>query len=346
MKLSKLLLIALSISLFVSCSSDDDNDQKGQYENGFFILNEGSAGQGTVSFSSDDFSAFTKDAYTAANGTDLLGKYAQNIFFDGDRAYIIAGGSNVINVVNRYTFKLIAKIDSGLANPRYGVVKDGKAYVTNANTYFSASNPNGNTDDYVAVINLATNTYESKINLNATGNRLVEENGKLYITEYYNSDKLLVVNIATKALETPVAIGPNADSIEEDNGTLYILRGPYGDRSEIVKVKLADNSISRITFPESLDGAGFLDVYENKIYYTVGNSVYAIGTSATEASTTAIVTASLGYLYGFAVNNNRIYLADSGDYKADSKAYIYSLTGSLQKELTVGVGPNGFYFND
>ncbi|MDR6764622.1 hypothetical protein J2Y38_004856 [Flavobacterium sp. 2755] len=345
MKLSKLLLMAFSVSLFVSCSNDDDNDQV-EYKNGFLILNEGSADVGSISFSSNDFSSFTKDVYTAANGNDLLGKYAQNIFFDGDRAYIIAGGSNVINVVNKYTFKLIAKIDTGLANPRYGVVKDGKAYVTNANTYFSVNNPNGNTDDYVAVINLATNTYESKINLNATGNRLVEENGKLYITEYYNSDKLLVVNIATKALETPVAIGPNADSIEEDNGTLYILRGPNGDRSEIVKVKLADNSISRITFPESLDGAGFLDVYENKIYYTVGNSVYAIATSATEASTTAILTANLGYLYGFAVNKSRIYLADSGDYKADSKAYIYSLTGSLQKELTVGVGPNGFYFND
>lgn len=347
MKLSKLLLIALSVSLFVSCSSDDDNDEsKGQYENGFFILNEGSAGQGSVSFSSDDFSVFTKDAYTAANGTDLLGKYAQNIFFDGDNAYIIAGGSNVINVVNRYTFKLIAKIDSGLANPRYGVVKDGKAYVTNANTYFSTNNPNGNTDDYVAVINLTTNTFESKINLNATGNRIVEENGKLYITEPYNSDKLLIVNIATKALETPVVIGSSADTIEEENGTLYILRGPYGDRSEIVKVKLSDKSVSKITFPESLDGAGFLDIYENKIYYTVGNSVYSIGTSVAEASTTPILTASLGYLYGFAVNNNHIYLADSGDFKADSKAYIYSLTGSLQKELAVGVGPNGFYFND
>lgn len=347
MKLSKLLLIALSVSLFVSCSSDDDNDEsKGQYENGFFILNEGSAGQGSVSFSSDDFSLFTKDAYTAANGTDLLGKYAQNIFFDGDNAYIIAGGSNVINVVNRYTFKLIAKIDSGLANPRYGVAKDGKAYVTNANTYFSTNNPNGNTDDYVAVINLTTNTFESKINLNATGNRIVEENGKLYITEPYNSDKLLIVNIATKVLETPVVIGSSADTIEEENGTLYILRGPYGDRSEIVKVKLSDKSVSKITFPESLDGAGFLDIYENKIYYTVGNSVYSIGTSVAEASTTPILTASLGYLYGFAVNNNHIYLADSGDFKADSKAYIYSLTGSLQKELAVGVGPNGFYFND
>ena len=138
MKLSKLLLIALSISLFASCSSDnDDNDTdepKGQYENGFFILNEGSSGQGTVSFSSNDFSVFAKDAYIAANPNDKIGKFVQNIFFDGDKAYIIAGGSNVINVVNRYTFKLIAKIETGLANPRYGVVKDGKAYVANANT--------------------------------------------------------------------------------------------------------------------------------------------------------------------------------------------------------------------
>ncbi|WP_406844376.1 YncE family protein [Flavobacterium soyae] len=348
MKLSKLLLIALSVSLFVSCSSDDDNDEsKGQYENGFFILNEGSAGQGSVSFSSDDFSVFTKDAYTAANGTDLLGKYAQNIFFDGDNAYIIAGGSNVINVVNRYTFKLIAKIDSGLANPRYGVVKDGKAYVTNANTYSYINPATGNTDDYVAIINLTTNKVESKIELNATADRLVLEDGKLYITEQYNNDKLLIVNITTKALETPVVIGSGADTIEEENGILYILRKPYGESSEIVKVKISDKSVSKVTFPETLDSAGFLDISDNKIYYTVGSSVYSINTSAASISTSAIFTASsVANLYGFAVNDNKIYLADSGDYKADSKAYIYNLTGTLQKELTVGVAPNGFYFND
>jgi len=352
MKISKLLLIAFGISLFVSCSNDDDNsnDPKGVYDNGFFILNEGSAGQGTVSFSSDDFSVFTKDTYTAANGSDLLGKYAQNIFFNGDNAYIIAGGSNVINVVNRYTFKLIAKIDTGLKNPRYGVVKDGKAYVTNANTYAdwgAAADAVGNTDDYVAVIDLATNKYESKINVNATANRIIEKNGKLYITEPYNSDKLSIVNIATKAVETPVTIGSSADTMEEKDGILYVLRGPYGSRSEIVKVKLSDKTTSKITFPAALDGAGYMDIYNDKIYYTVYNSVYGISTTATEASTTPIVTASsVANLYGFAVNNNRIYLADSGDYKADSKAYVYSLTGTLQKELTVGVGPNGFYFND
>lgn len=345
MKLSKLLLMAFSVSLFVSCSSDDDNDQV-EYKNGFLILNEGSAGQGSVSFSSNDFNVFEKDTYTAANGSDLLGKYAQNIFFDGDRAYIIAGGSNVINVVNKYTFKLIAKIDTGLVNPRYGVVKDGKAYVTNANTYFSASNPNGNTDDYVAVINLATNTYESKINLNATADRLILEDGKLYITEQYNSDKLLIVNTITKTLETPIVIGSGADSLEEENGIIYILRKPYGESNEIVKVKISDKTTTKLTFPESLDSAGFLDISDNKIYYTVGSSVYSINTSATAISSSAIFTASsVANLYGFAVNDNKIYLADSGDYKADSKAYIYNLTGALQKELTVGVAPNGFYFN-
>ena len=353
MNSSKLLLIAFGISLFVSCSNDDDNNDntpKGDYDNGFFILNEGSAGQGTVSFSNDDFNVFTKDAYTAANGSDLLGKFAQNIFFNGDNAYIIAGGSNVINVVNRYTFKLIAKIDSGLANPRYGVAKDGKAYVTNANTYAAwgaAADAPGNTDDYVAVIDLATNKFESKINVNATANRIVEKNGKLYITEPFTSDKLLIVNIATKAAETPITIGSSADTMEEKDGILYILRGPYGSRSEIVKVKLTDKTISKITFPEALDGAGYLDIYNDKIYYTVSNSVYGISTTVTEASIVPIVTAaSVANLYGFAVNHDHIYLSDSGDYKADSKAYIYSLTGTLQKELTVGVGPNGFYFND
>lgn len=353
MKLSKLLLVAFSISLFVSCSSNDDTTVDAPtdiYKNGFFILNEGSAGQGSVSFSNKDLSTFTKDAYTAANPKDLIGKYVQNIFFDGDKAYIISGGSNVINVVNRYSFKLIAKIDSGLAKPRYGVVKDGKAYVTNANTYYNfekpLENPNGNTDDYVAVINLTTNTVESKIELNATANRIVLKDGKLYITEPYNNSKLLIVDIATKKLETPVTIGSNADTMEEDNGILYILRGPYGSRSEIVKVKLADQTTSKIEFPESLDGAGFLDIYENKIYYTAGSSVYAINTTATTPSTTAILTSSAGYLYGFAVNNNFIYVADGGDFKQDSKAYIYNLGGTLQKELTVGVGPNGFYFNN
>jgi hypothetical protein len=355
MKFSKLFFVALvSVSVFVSCTNDDDNKvDAGDYNDGVLVVNEGSSGQGSVSYVGNDLTTFTQDAYTTVNGSDLLGKYVQSIFFDGDKAYIISGGSNKITVVNRNTFKIIAKIESGLVKPRYGVVKDGKAYVTNANTYADWGAPAdapGYTDDFVAVINLATNTVESKIELKATANRIVLENGKLYISEPYNNDKLLVVNPTTKALEAPISIGSDADTMESKDGVLYVLRSPYGVASEIVKVKLSDKSMSKITFPADLKGVKNLDIDQNKIYYTVGTAVYGMSLTDKEASKTAILsytsTSEWGKMYGFAVRNNRFYIADGGDFSANSKVFIYSLTGTLEKEFTVGVGPNGFYFND
>jgi 23S rRNA pseudoU1915 N3-methylase RlmH len=355
MKFSKLFFVALlSVSVFVSCTND--NDEKvdlGDYNEGVLVLNEGSSGQGSVSYISNDLKFFTQDAYTTVNRKDLLGKYVQSIFFDGDNAYIIAGGSNKITVVNRNTFKIVAKIESGLLIPRYGVVKDGKAYVTNVNTYApwgATADAVGNTDDFVAVIDLKTNKVESKIELKATANRIVVENGKLYITEPYNNDKIVVVNTSTKTLEAAINIGFSADSMEANDGVLYVLRSPYGVASEIVKVKLADKSLSKITFPTTLQGVKNLEIEQNKIYYTAGTSVYGINTTATEASSKALFsytsTSAYGKMYGFAVKNNRVFIADGGDFKENSKAYVYTLNGDLEKEFTVGVGPNGFYFNN
>ena len=351
MKLTRVLLVAFTFAFLASCTNDDnENVSKGNYDNGVFILNEGNSSGGSVSFLGDDLTTFKQDVYGAENPGDLAGKYLQNIFFDGDKAYVIAGGSNVINVVNRYSFKLITKIETGLITPRYGVVKNGKAYVTNANTYAYANPATGNTDDFVAVIDLATNEVESKINLNATANRIVLEGDKLYITEPYNSDKVLVVNTVTKALETPITVGSSANTMEVKNGILYVLASPYGSASKIVKVKLSDKSITEVVFPSALTDAGNLDIYGSKIYFTKDTGVYSMDIAATQPSDKPIFnyssTSKYGVMYGFAVENDKIYIADGGDFASNSKAYVYSLTGTLQKEITVGVGPNGFYFNN
>jgi len=353
MKISKLFLVALgSVSLLVSCSKDNATTtaSAGAYGKGVFVLNEGGSGQGSVSFMTNDLATFTQDIYTTANGSDQAGKYLQTMFFNGDYAYIIAGGSNTIDIVNKNTFKLVAKIDTGLANPRYGVVVGGKAYVTNANTYSYTNPTSGNTDDYVAVINLTTNLVEKSIPLNATANRILLENGKLYITEPYNNDKVLVLNPTTNTLETPIAVGSDADFMEVNNGTLYVMRSPYGAASSIVKVNLSDSSMTTIAFPDTLAGATNMDIYNNKIYYTAGTSVYAMDVTATAPSTTAVLTytstSANGAMYGFAVHNDQIFIADAADFAASGKAYVYSLSGALVKTFTVGVGPNGFYFNN
>ena len=353
MKVTRLFLALCSVALMVSCTKDDVvvNESKGSYDKGVFVLSEGTQ-KGSVSFLDSDLMNFNQNVYDAENPSDSnFGFYVQSIFFNGDNAYIISGGTNTINVVNRYTFKLITKIETGLSKPRYGVVKGNKAYVTNANTYFDAkTDPNGNTDDYIAVINLDTNKYESKIDLKATANRILLYNDKLYITEPYNNSNLLVVNTLTNTLGTPVAIGGSADIMEIESGVLYTLRSPYGDRSEIVKVKLSDKTVSKISFSTSLDGAENLDIYKGKIYFTVANAVYATDIMAATASDKALFsytkTVTTSQTYGFSVENDRVYIAEVADFKTNGKALIYNLTGTLLKNVSVGVGPNGFYFNN
>ena len=355
MKISKLFAIALlNIIFFPSCLDDDDVTNPaalGAFENGFFVLNEGTFAKGTVTYVSNDLNTIQQDIYPTVNPGDGIGGFVQSIFYNGDNAYIISYGSNIITVVNRYTFKRITKIETGLAVPRYGVVVNGKAYITNANTYtnFDGSNPAGNTDDYLAVINLSTNTLEAPIALNATADRIAAHNGKLYIIEPYNNANILVVNTATNFLETPIAIGDSANSMEVLNGSLYVARAPYGESSEIIKVNLTDKTFTSIDLPSAQSEAKNLDIYNNKIYYTSGTSVFAMDVTATVAPTTSILTydstSIYGQMYGFAVNNDKIFIADGGDFAANSNAYVYSLTGTPLKTIEVGVGPNGFYFN-
>jgi hypothetical protein len=358
MKISKLVVFALwSVFLMTSCSNEDDvviaKPEPNAFENGIFILNEGSSGQGSVSFLSNDLNSFTQNAYTAANPGDLMGKYAQSIFFNEDNAYIISNGSNKINVVNKKTLKLVAKIETGLIVPRYGVVNNSKAYVTNANSYSFANPTTGNTDDFLSVINLTTNTIEATVPLNATADKLVFDNGKIYIIDAYNNNRILVFNTANNSLEAPINIGLGANSLEVSNGFLYVLRSPstfpISTPSQLVKVNLSTRLFTTLDFPAIQTDAKNLDIENSKLYYTIGTSVYAMNLTDTVAPTTSIFsytsTSQYGQMYGFAVKGNRVYIADGGNFSENSKAYVYSLTGTLLKEATVGVGPNGFYFN-
>jgi hypothetical protein len=108
--------------------------------------------------------------------------------------------------------------------------------------------------------------------------------------------------------------------------------------------------VTEVVLPTSLSGVANLDIFGSKIYFTKGTGVYSMDVTATQASENPIFnyssTSQWGVMYGFAVENDKIYIADGGDFASNSKAYVYSLTGTLQKELVVGVGPNGFYFNN
>jgi len=347
MNIKKCLLALVAGSVFlVSCSSDDDNNagQAGAYSDGTFILNEGNSTPSTASVTFlGNNGTVQQDIYTAVNPDKPgLGTYLQDLFFSNDKAFIISGSANKITIVDRYTFKYIATVDTNLENPRYGVVLNGKAYITNYAGFGTGA------DDFLTVVNLSDYTT-SKIALNNWSEKIIEENGKLYIANgfYGSGTAVTVFNPSNNTTERVIELGASPESFQEEDGILYVLGG-----GKLSRINLATNQLSgSINLPEALTySAQDLVIEDDKLYFTAETSVYTMPLNSTTIPVIPLLTytsdSEYGAMYGFNVKDDKIYIADGGNFSQDSKIYTYSLAGALLNSYTVGVGPNGFYFND
>lgn len=346
-KWNRIFIGILSCSIFLaSCNSDDNATAEGevslgQYEDGVFVLNEGNS---NVSSASVTFIGRNgnqeNDVFTNVNpSAPKTGSYLQNIFFDDTRAFIVSGQANKITVVDRYTFKFIASVDTDFKNPRYGTIANGKAFVTNAGAdWFSGS------DDFLTIINLADYST-SKLPMNNWCERITEENGKVYVANgyYENGTSITVVNPANNAIEKVIDLGFSPNSMEEENDILYVVGS-----GKLAKINLSNQTLAGTPINLVADSKN-LDIENNTIYFTSNASVFSMPINASAAPTTPIFsyqsTSVSGVMYGFAVNDGKIYIGDAGNFSSDSQISIYTLTGNLIETKTVGVAPNGFYFN-
>lgn len=356
MKLNKLLLMVFAGSLFfVSCSNDDDssdNTPQGEFDNGVFVLNQGGFGHGnaSLSFISNDFT-LENDVYSGVTGLDL-GDTAQDIAFEGDKAYIVVNNSHTVEVVNRYTMVHIATIEDGLDNPRYIELHNGKGYVTNWGVGSDAE------DDYVAVIDLTSNTVTSTIAVAEGPEQIIEENGKLYVTHaggWSQGNTVTVINTAGNTVETTITVGDVPTDIEEENGKIYVLNTGMPDwmgatPSSISVINTVNNTVeSTVTFAEGIKASN-LEIEDNVLYYTIGSGVYsvALGGSITLPAQPLFNTDAqqVASVSAFAKEDGKFYVADALDNNSNGKVYVYSNAGALLHTFTVGVIPFAFEFND
>jgi DNA-binding beta-propeller fold protein YncE len=344
--ISKLALLFISVFI-ISCSDDDTSAPvipDGDYVGGTLVLNEGiSAGAGaSVSFLNSNLQEITNTIFASANDGEQLGVFLESIFFDDERAYIISNGSNLISVVNRFTFELIGTVNSGLSVPRYGAVFNGKAYVTNLDGF------DDGLDDYIAVIDLETLEVEETVVIGRFTERILELNGSLYIQGgvFGDGNEVVKFDPATNSVIETIEVGPSINSLEAFNGQLYSLD------SEGIKVidPSSFNVVTELNQPESFEGSfSNLRIDQGQLFYTSGSSAFEISSSATELSDEPIfdysTDSAFGVFRGFAVNNGQIYVGDAGDFESDGTVFIYSTEGQLLQEITVGgIAPNNFYF--
>lgn len=353
MKMKKLTLLALAIGfIFTSCTNDDDPviEIRGDYENGILILNEGNfnSGNASVSFVSNDYSIVENSIFKNVNSR-LLGDTAQSIAFNEGLAYIIVNVSQKIEVVDRYTFKWIATIDTGLTNPRYMAFANGKGYVTDW------GDGGSKTDDVIAVINLKTNTVESSISVGEGPEQILFENGKLFVSHKggWNTNNIIsVINSTTNAVQTIKVTDVPDEMIINNAGNLVVLceganqfwlTPPNVTTGAIIKINTSNNSIiSTLSFAEN-NHPNLMAYSNGSLYYQVSGKIYKIADSATSLSTTSVMNDSF---YGMAVNNNTFYGTKTSFGAGTGEILIYDLaTSTLNATKTLKVGAAKIYFN-
>lgn len=344
--MKKIVITSLLSVLFLTACTDDDTvdpvAETGKYENGIFVVNEGSFGaeEGSVTFVDDDLQNAENKIYAAANPTSEfgLGSVLQSMFFYGENAYLISNGSNLITIVDRNTFEFVGEIIGGLNAPRYAAVANGKAFVTNQASWQTSD------DDFIAVIDLETLEVEKTIDTNAPVEYILEENGKLYVqnASFSMGNQVSVIDPESAIITETISVGEGLNSIKIQNNTLYAL---VSSGIKIINLNTLEVS-TLIDFPEN-SSFSKMEVRGNTIFCTAGNAVFSLEIDQPENSVVSLIeNPEISVLYGFSVQNDKIYIADAEDFTSTGHIFIYDISGNLIREIPVGLAPNGFYFTD
>ncbi|WP_417214180.1 DUF5074 domain-containing protein [Bizionia sp.] len=318
------------------------------YNNGVFVLNEGMFGTDTasVSFISNS-GTVSNDVFATENPGMEIGQLAQGMGFDGGNSYIVSNGSHEVNVIDRLTFAHVATVTTGLDNPRYIVFDSGFGYITNW------GDPTDITDDYIAVMDLTTNTITSTIPVVEGPEEIIKQNNQLFVAHqggYGQGNTVSVINLSDNSVsEITVSDVPN--SIVADHDYLYVLCGGKeawtGEETlgKLYRIDLSDFSEMDVYNFATGEHPNFLQVDNGQAYYVVDNNIYNFDFTGGLPSTELINTASEGVVlaYGLSLLDNVLYLSDAENYVNDGKVVTYNTTGTFQNSYTVGIIPNGVY---
>ncbi len=351
MTIKQVLVIFVLLNIGASCSDDQEDIQlpKGDYANGILIANEGpfENGSGTISFIPHDATTVTQDVYATVNGEDL-GNIVQSVTFTNEKAFIIANVSNKITVVDRYTFVKQASITAGLHNPRYMAIANGKGYVSNW------GDPVDEADDYIAIVDLETNTIEGTIAVVLGPEAILATGDKVFVAHqgaYGFNNKVSVIDTKIQEVKNVLTVGdvPNTMKLD-DSGNLWVLSsgkpsysGEETGGSLVMLNVETEEIISTLNFAIT-EHPGKLNYDSNTLYYALSGGIYAINVAATLLPATPVLEDV--YPYAMAIKEGKLYTTDANDYASDGSLTIYNLTTKTAlNSYTVGIIPGGIYFN-
>jgi len=342
-----LSLVEEDLELTITIADDDTFP----YENGLLVTNQGpfNSGFGTVSFLNSVFTTTDNDIYQDVNG-DNLGNIVQSIGFTDNNAYVVANVSNRITVVDRFTFEESARIETGLENPRYFVAVNGVGYVSNWGDPFVT------TDDYIAIIDLSTNTITGTIPVGEGPERMIFNGQNIYVAlrgGFGVNNQVVVIDPNSNTVDTVITVGDVPDSMAfNENGDLWVLSQGSPEftgnetAGQLNRIDTTTQTVLESFTYEVTEHPSFLNIVEDQLFYYLNSSVFQ--SSAVDFSIPANPEFDTPLLFNMFLPDNRILIGcDAGDFASNGDILVYDITtGELLNVLEVGIVPGEVYLND
>jgi len=347
----KNIIFILSISLFFSCSKNEDVNNDGVEINkgGVFITNEGnfSVANSSLSYYNSEASVITNNIFYKTNNVPL-GDVAQSITINNELIYLVINNSGLIYSIDRSTFKFRGKI-SDLTSPREMIfINDQKVYVSDL---YSSS---------ITIVNPVNYDIIGSVELGKSSDCMVKYEDKVMIANWSSyaqtkiNNTIMVVDSDTDVLIDSIVVGiePNSMVVDKEDQLWVLCSGGFmndemptlwninPETLQIIK-QFVFTDIQKSPDNLCINGTG------DSLFF-LDNGIAVMSIHDQQLPDNVLVNEGSGNYYTLGLHpvDNEIYVSDALDYNQNGIVYRYTTTGTLISSFEVGIIPGCFAFNN
>lgn len=314
---------------------------------GIYILNQGGLGENNSTLTYYDYTSkqLYPDLYATANSGATLGDVGNDVEIYGGKMYIVVNNSNVVDIVNPRTAKLI-KQDS-LVTGHVGRLPRSIAFY-GSNAFISCY------DGTVAVMDTASLTIIKSITVGRNPEQLVVANKKLYVANSGgysgNFDNTVsVIDLSTLTVSKTITVITNPVGMAADSyGNVYVLSvGDFTNAPTGVAGMDIINSNTDVVVSSPTVKLGYnvaITVQGDNVYYITGDNKIAVYNAKTQTESQAnFITDGTSITTPYALTadpiSGEVFVADATDYASDGIMYAFDKTGKKEYSIKTGIIP-------
>ncbi len=351
------ILCVLAGMVLASCNplphgGETPNETPIPYEDGVFILCEGSYGAGNASlwFYNPESGEVVADVFGEANEA-LLGDVGQSLYMYNSLLFVVVNNSGVVWVLDRTTGKVKGSFE-GLTSPRFIAIDNSgtKGYISQLYTNQLV------TFDPRTLTQTGTVTLEGVV----SSEQMAVVGDKLFIASWSNDHKITVLDTATDKQIASFEVGVQPYSMEVDrNNTLWVVCDGGNEYSSLPEgVTMEAPSLWKINTENyeavkthTFEAGGYFRSRlamngSGDTLYFIYDAVWAIDVATGTLPSEPLITIEGWGQYGLDVDpaSGDIYIADAKDYVSNGEVARYGADGVLKTTFEVGLLPSKFAF--